>query len=45
MKSLGVLNNEMDLMDHIIQFCKVNELEFDVFDSKKIFLKNSFDVK
>lgn len=45
MKSLGVLQNEMDLMDHIIEFSKKSNLDSDTFDNKKFFIKNQMDVR
>jgi hypothetical protein len=45
MKSLGVLQNEMDLMNHIIEFLKKSNLDYDTFDNKKFFIKNQMDVR
>lgn len=31
-------------MDHIIEFCKKKDIDYDVFDNKKFFIKNKMDV-
>ena len=45
MKSLGVLQNELELMDQKINFCKTKGLDYDLLDNKKFFIKNQSDVK
>lgn len=35
MKCMGVLKNEIELMDYIIEFNKTKEIDFDDFESKK----------
>lgn len=44
MKSIGVLQEELALMDHIIQFNTKNNIDSDDFENKKFFIQNQIDV-
>ena len=44
MKSIGVLQEELALMDHIIQFNTKNNQDYDDFENKKLFIQNQIDV-
>lgn len=44
MKSIGVLQKEIELMDHIIEFCKKHKLDYDSFESKKDMLDVEIEV-
>ncbi len=45
MKSIGVLQEELALMDHIIKINKKNNLDYDEFENKKFFIQNQIDVR
>jgi len=44
MNSIGVLQEELTLMEYIIKFNTKNKLDPDEFENKKFFLKNQIDV-
>lgn len=44
MKSVGVLQKELELMDTIITFCKNKNLDFDDFEAKKDLLSIDIEV-
>ena len=44
MKSIGVLQEELTLMDYIIKFNTKNNLDTDEFENKQFFIKNQIDV-
>jgi hypothetical protein len=44
MKSIGVLQEELALMDYIINFNTKNNLDVDEFENKKFFIQNQIDV-
>ena len=44
MNSIGVLQEELTLMDYIIKFNTKNNLDADEFENKKFFIKNQINV-
>jgi protein tyrosine/serine phosphatase len=44
MKSMGVLQKEIELMDHIIAFNKAKGLDYDDYEMKKDMLDNEIQV-
>jgi hypothetical protein len=44
MKSMGVLQREVELMSHIIEFNKRNKVDYDEFEIKKDMLDNEMQV-